>query len=532
MNYRVYKILLIITVGLLLTNCAKRGRPTGGKKDSIAPLLVSASPNHKSINFKAKKIRISFDEYIKLKDVNKQLVISPPLKNTPIITPVGTASKFIDIKILDTLKENTTYTFNFGNSVVDNNEENKLEHFKYVVSTGTYIDSLKIEGTITDAFNQKTDENVSVMLYEINEQFTDSIIFKEKPMYVTSTLDSTNFELSNLKSGKYLLVAIKQPSNNYIYKAKQDKIGFIKDTITLPTDSTFSISIFKEILPFKLSKPIEASKGRIYFGYEGDGKNLTVKLLTNISANFKQESVFEKGKDTLNFWFNNIENDSLSFEVNNLNFKDTVSVKLRSSKQDTLVLKKNIASMLEFRDTFSINSSIPITKIDTSKITFITKDSILVPYSTKLDSYKTKLLINFEKTYKTEYLLNLHPQTITDIFENTNDTLSYKFSTKTLESYGTINLTVSNVHSPVIIELITEKNELIASKKITSSQIINFKHLAPKKYIVRAIFDDNNNDVWDTGNYLQKTQAEKVQYFDFIFEMRANWEENEIFTLK
>jgi len=221
MSYKVYKILLLIALSLFITNCAKRGRPTGGKKDSIPPLLVKATPNHKSINFKATKINIAFDEYIKLKDVNKQLIISPPLKNTPLITPIGTASKFINIKILDTLMENTTYTFNFGNSVVDNNEGNKLEHFKYVVSTGTFIDSLKIEGTISDAFNQKSDENVSVMLYEINEHFTDSIIFKEKPMYVTSTLDSTNFELSNLKAGKYLLVLLNNQAT--IIFIKQNK---------------------------------------------------------------------------------------------------------------------------------------------------------------------------------------------------------------------------------------------------------------------------------------------------------------------
>lgn len=533
MNYRVYKILLLLALSFLITNCAKRGRPTGGKKDSIAPLLVSATPNHKSINFKAKKIKIFFDEYIKLKNVNKELIISPPLKNAPIITPVGTASKFINIKILDTLKENTTYTFNFGNSVVDNNEENKLEQFKYVVSTGTYIDSLTIKGSVSDAFKQETDENITLMLYEINEHFTDSIIFKEKPMYVSSTIDSTNtFEFTYLKGGKYFLLAIKQPSNNYIYNPKLDKIGFLMDTITIPTDETFSLSLFKEVLPFKLSNALEASKGRIFFGYEGDGENLKVKLLDDTSANFKQESVFEKGKDTLNFWYRNLEKDSISFEVTNLNFRDTISVKLRSSKQDTLVLKKNISSMLELRDTFSISSSIPITQVDTSKISLMNKDSISIPFSVKTDSYKTKLSINFNKEPETGYMLKFLPKSITDIFENTNDTLSYKFSTKPIESYGNINLLISNVNSPVIIELLTEKNELIDSKKITQSETLNFSNLVPKKYIVRAIFDDNNNGKWDTGNYLQKIHSEKVQYFSLVLELRANWDLNEVFILK
>ncbi len=534
MNCSSYKILLIVVLSLLLTNCAKRGRPTGGKKDSIAPLLVSATPNHESINFKAKKIKISFDEYIKLKDVNKQLVISPPLKNAPIITPVGTASKFINIKILDTLKENTTYSFNFGSSIVDNNEENKLEHFKYVVSTGTYIDSLKIKGTILDAFNQKTDEHISVMLYEINEQYTDSIIYKEKPMYVSSTIDTTsNFELTNLKAGNYFVLAIKQPSNNYIYNVKQDKIGFLKDTISIPEDSVVNFTLFKEILPFKLSKPLEASKGHILFGFQGKGDGLTLKLLDSTSADFNKAIAFERGKDTLNFWYtNSTKKDSLIFEVTNLNFKDTVTVKLRSSKQDSLQLSSTIKSTLELRDTFSISSNIPITNVDTSKITLIDKDSIAVKFSTEIDSYKNKIFINFKKKIKAEYNLQILPNSITDIFENTNDTLSYKFSTKTIESYGTIILSVSNVKSPTIIEIITEKGEVIETKQITTNQTLSFIHLTPRKYIFRAIYDDNNNGVWDTGNFLQKKYPEKVVYFNKEIDVTANFDYNEIFILE
>lgn len=533
MRYRVYKILVLVALSFLTTNCAKRGKPTGGEKDSIPPLVVYATPNHKSINFKAKKIKISFDEYIKLKDVNNQLVISPPLNNPPIITPVGTASKFINIKILDTLMENTTYTFNFGNSVVDNNEENKLEQFKYVVSTGTYIDSLTLKGTISDSFKEEPDDNVSVMLYEYNQHYTDSIIFKEKPMYLTSTLDSTIFELSNLKAGKYLLLAIKQPSNSYIYKAKQDKIGFIKDTITLPTEESYSISLFKEILPFRLSKPKETSKGRILFGFEGNANDLNIKLLGETPPNFKQELLYERGKDTLNYWFNTIEKDSLLFEVSNTNFIDTVTVKLRSSKQDTVVIKNNISGTLDLRETFSLSSNIPITQVDTSKISLI-KDSIAVPFSVKIDSFKTKLFINFDKEVNSKYALQFLPKTITNIFENTNDTLSYNFSTKDVEDYGIINISVSNVNSPVIIELLNDKEELIDSRRINKNEIINFINLVPGPvYKVRAIFDDNNNGVYDTGNFLRKTFSEKVQYLetDDVLKGKTNWNYNEIFIL-
>ena len=104
-----FKFLSVLVLASILFSCARRGTPTGGDKDTIPPILEKAIPLNKTVNFKEKRIKIYFDEYIKLKDVKTQLIISPPQKNEPIITPVGTASKFISIKILDTLDANTTY---------------------------------------------------------------------------------------------------------------------------------------------------------------------------------------------------------------------------------------------------------------------------------------------------------------------------------------------------------------------------------------------------------------------------------------
>jgi len=532
MNHSVYKILIAIIIVFSFAKCAKRGRPTGGEKDETAPILISASPDHESINFDAKKIKIYFDEYVKLKDMNKQLIISPPLKNTPDISPVGTASKLLTIKLFDTLKENTTYTLNFGNSVVDNNEGNILGGFKYVFSTGTYLDSLKISGDISDSFSRKTDNEIIVMLYEIDSTFNDSIIYKEKPKYVSSTLDSTNYELTNLKEGSYLLLALKQPNNNYIFNPKQDKIGFYKDTITLPGDTSFSFSIFKEILPFKVLRGIETTQGHIIFGFEGDAKEINLKLLDEITTDYNSEVVFEKGKDTLSYWFKNIEKDSLLFEITNQNYIDTLTVQLKSKKKDSLILKSNFNSTLNPRDTFAINSNIPISKIDTSKITLFNKDTIAVPFSTKLDSYKTSLYLNFKQNFQDNYSIQLLPNALSDVFGNINDTLNFKVRTKKLEDYGIISLTISNVNSPVIIQLITEKDELIASQKIASDQTLRFRNLPPKTYIARAIIDENDNGKWDTGNFLLKTHPEKVQYYDGALETRANWDVDYVFILK
>ena len=226
-----------------------------------------------------------------------------PKKTDSVITTVGTASKFISIKILDTLDANTTYSFNFGNSIVDNNEENELGNFKYVFSTGTYIDSLNVTGEVTDPKVKKTAKGIDVMLYEYNASFTDSTIYKQKPRYIANTLDSTLFEITNLRAGKYLLIALKDANNNKIYNPEIDKIGFVKDTITLPTDKKYNFAIFKEVLELKVFRPKEVNKGHLIFGFEGDAKNLNIEMLSQKPDNFKSEIVFENEKDTANYCY-------------------------------------------------------------------------------------------------------------------------------------------------------------------------------------------------------------------------------------
>ncbi len=164
MNY--IKNILVGFFLLLLTQCAIRGIPDGGPKDESPPVLINAIPEENSINFDEKRIRLFFNEYIKLDDFRKQLVVSPPIdKNLYTISPQSGASKYIQIDINDVLPKNTTYVFNFGQSVVDNNEGNILPFFKYVFSTGNYIDSLKISGNIKSAFKRNPDEFISTLLY-------------------------------------------------------------------------------------------------------------------------------------------------------------------------------------------------------------------------------------------------------------------------------------------------------------------------------------------------------------------------------
>jgi uncharacterized protein (DUF2141 family) len=532
MKHSLYKYIIVLLTISLFFNCARRGSPTGGAKDSIPPILVKAIPSVETINFKETKIKIYFDEYIKLKDVKKQLVISPPQKYEPIISPVGTASKFISIKILDTLDANTTYAFNFGKSIVDNNEENELGNFKYVFSTGNYIDSLSIRGKVTDPTVKKMVTGIDVLLYEYNEAFTDSIIYKQKPRYVANTLDTTLFEITNLKAGKYLLIALKDANGNKIYNPEIDKIGFVNDTVTIPTNKNFNFTIFKEIPKLLVLKPKEITKGHLIFGYQGNAKDISINLLTKTPANFKSHIIFEKNKDTINYWYTPFEADSLNFLVSNKEFSKEFTLKPRTSKIDSLKVQKSTNNVLHLLDTFSLATNTPIANFDTSKIKIIDQDSVNIKFTPIISPSNNKLYLNFDKKHNSEYNFELLPKAVTDIYEISNDSMFFKLKTKTPEDYGILNIEIiATKTSAFIVELLDDKNKLIRTVKIEKPGLVKFDFLNPGNYSARITIDENNNGIWDTGNFLEKHQPEVVKYFDKIIELRANWEVNETFSL-
>jgi uncharacterized protein (DUF2141 family) len=523
-----YKTLFLVLSIVFLYSCARTGRPDGGPKDELAPLFVTSNPPYKTINFSSKEVRLQFNEFIKLKDLNKQLIVSPPLKNPLLVTPQGTASKFLKIEILDTLAANTTYIFNFGNAIEDNNENNKLENFKYIFSTGSYIDSLETSGFVANAFTNKKPKKTNVLLYRIDSTFTDSIIYKQKPNYVTTALDTTKFNFTNLKKGKYLLLALEENSSDYIFDPRVDKIGFYPETITLPKDSVLikPIKLFKEIQTYRFIRAKEVSKGKIEFGYEGKIKDLKVTLLSKVSDSFKSISRFEIDKDTLSYWHTPIAVDSLNFIVSNDIFRDTVTVKFRKNKLDSLKTTPSVGSTLHLRDTFFIKSNNPIIKIDTSKIVFIDRDTLKVNYSNYISKKENKIGFVFEKKQQEKYSLKALPGSFIDIYDIKNDSLNYNFKTIELEDYGRITLNVVNTASKyLIIDLLSgkEKDQIIERRYLNTSETLVFNLLQPNTYTVRAIIDENNNKNWDTGNYLLKKLPEEVIYYEEELKVRANY---------
>lgn len=527
-------LFLVLAVSAFL-QCARRGAPSGGAKDVTPPKLLKAEPDNMTINFKGNKIRLYFDEYIKLKDLEKQLIVSPPLKHTPLITPQGTPRKYVEIIIKDTLIENTTYTFNFGQSIIDNNEGNPSSYLTYVFSTGDYIDSLTVSGVVADGFNQKADNFISVMLYQLDSTYTDSTIYKRPPNYITNTLDSANiFHLKNLKEGKYALFALKDEAKNNVFNQKTDKIAFITDTVSLPTDSIYVLTLFKEVPDYTIMVPNFAAKNKIIFGYQGIGDDIAITSLTRLADSVKTKITKERNKDTLNYWITPFTADSLVFMVSNEKEKlrDTFTVKTRKLAADTLIFQPNQRGSLEFGEPFFMAANTPITALDSTKASLWSKDSIVVKHTVAFDTLGNKIDFDFEVEPNESYTLELFPGFITDFFGERNDTLSFNLSTKSYADFGNLSLTLNGeVTYPLIVQLTDEKGTVKKEQFAAEPKKFEFRNITPSKYLIRVIHDGNGNQKWDTGNYLKGIQPEKVSYYPSVLEVRANWELEQTFTL-
>ncbi|TVZ15860.1 Ig-like domain-containing protein [Maribacter sp. MAR_2009_72] len=536
MGRKILGFIFLFIILLVSYQCAQRGTPTGGPKDITPPKLLKAEPANLSTNFSEKKIRLYFDELVKLKDIQKQLIISPPLKYAPILSPLGGANKFVEITLKDTLEPNTTYTLNFGRGIVDNNEENAIPFFTYIFSTGDYIDSLELSGVVTDAFNKKVDQFISVMLYKIDTSYTDSTIYKRPPNYITNTLDSAViFKLKNLKEGKYALFGIKDAANNNVFDQKTDKIGFVEDTINLPTDSIYLLNLFKEIPDYGVAVPSMVASNKISFGYYGDGSAISIEPVNALPDTVKSIVVKERDKDTLNFWFTPFEMDSILFSITNeqLKLKDTFNVKNRKVAFDSLKISMNQRGNIEFDQPINLQINTPLISFDTTKIKLMDKDSVPIVHTITLDTLENQLNFDFTIATGQNYQLDLFPGAITDFFEQTNDTVSYNLRTKSPADYGnlTLNLNSNTIQYPIIVQLTNEKGEVQREIYAKESQSFEFINLNPGKYMARVIYDLNGNGKWDTGNYLKKIQPERVSYYPTTIELRANWEKIETFNL-
>ena len=527
----------IVTSALVIFGCAKRGNPSGGPIDSIPPVLVNANPKLNSTNFDSDEIRLTFDEWVKLENIQDQLIISPPIdKSSYEITPLSGVTKKVFLRFLDSLNPKTTYTINFGNSIQDNNENNPLTFFSYTFSTGETIDSLFIMGNIRDAFDQETDDYISLQLYRVDSLFKDSIIYSDKPTYISNTLDSTNYKFQNLKEGKYLLIALKDLDNNYFFDPFYDKIGFMDSLIILPRDSIIDLKLFKEETDLVWEKPHFINSEKIGFGYYGRLDIDKIKIETNIPDSVNYVFTKEKDIDTLNLWLSKNSFDSLNFSLIESDTIKLTTVKFDRKKDsliDSLNLSPKTINIIHINESFKISSNIPVANVEDSLITVRDIDSLVIPFSTEINSQLNEVFISFDVSPSDKYNIFIKPNAIKDIRGGVNDSINYNVVSQTLEDYGNIFLDIlGGNNSKYILQLLNANNEIIREyKNAYSNSLYTFNYVIPGKYTFRLIEDLNSNDVWDTGNYIKRKQPEPVYYFPSEIDVRANWDLNETFNL-
>ena len=229
-NYRMvsFRILILFAWSVLCWSCAQQGSPTGGPRDEVPPRVTESDPPNYSTRFASHKIMITFDEFIVVENVNQELIVSPPMEEKP---DVKLKKKTIVIEFEEELKENTTYTFNFGRAIKDLHEGNILMNFEYVFSTGDVLDSMSVRGILRNAEDLSYPEDpVSIMLYR---DLGDSVPLKEIPLYVGRSADSGIFSINNLSPDVYKVFALKDGNNNLLFDLPTEEIAFLDTALTV-----------------------------------------------------------------------------------------------------------------------------------------------------------------------------------------------------------------------------------------------------------------------------------------------------------
>ncbi len=265
--------------------------------------------------------------------------------------------------------------------------------------------------------------------------------------------------------------------------------------------------------------------------YEGNSNKSEITLKNKVEILPTIITKFPK-KDSLQVWFKPLKVDSLALAVSKDKYKGNFSFKIKDQKKDTLNIVPVQNGALNFREQFTLESATPLTHFDNSKIKLINKDSVSVDFTTKYDDFNQRLFFDFKKEPSEKYTFTIMPGALTDYLEQSNDTLVYNLNTRSLSDYGNLIVNLQNVkHFPVIVELTNAKGDVLASEYSESKTKIEFNLVEPALFSLRLIYDENKNKEWDTGNYLEKRQAEEVIYFSKEIDVRANWDVEQVFDV-
>lgn len=591
MKRLIRKVLAVVTVIAALYSCASIGRPDGGPLDETPPRFIGSTPAAGALNNTKTKVSLSFDEFIKLEKANEKVVISPPQVQQPEIKASG---KKISVNLLDSLKPNTTYTIDFSDAIVDNNEGNPLGNFAFTFSTGSVIDTMEVSGTLLEASNL---EPVKGMLVGMHSNLSDTAFTKLPFDRVARTDSRGHFTIRGVAPGKYRIFGLMDADQNFAFSQKSEALAF-NDSLIIPRweerirqDTTWVDSLtidtvverkytyylpdnvilrsFKEDLFSQYlvkNERLTPEKFTLYFAAKAD----TLPVLKGLNFDEKDAFIIEKNltNDTIHYWVKDsllYKQDTLSLSLNYL-YTDTLNQLVPRTDTLNLVAKNvkkavdepkkkkkkkgeeeepeptkflhvstYIPSAMDVYDYISLSFDEPIASFDSAAIHLKQKVDTLwedIPFTFEQDSLKLrKYNLYYEWEPGKEYEFSVDSTAFHGIYGLFTDKIKQNIKVRSLEEYGAIYFNVSGCDSIAFVELLDTQDKVVRKVPVVNGQA-DFYFLNPGKYCARLINDTNGNGVWDSGEYETKRQPEMVYYYPQILEPKANWEVEQTWDVK
>ncbi|NOX84836.1 MAG: Ig-like domain-containing protein [Chlorobi bacterium] len=586
------KIVFYVLMIFIIYRCAHPVMPSGGKKDTMPPVVIETEPQNRSARFASKKFTITFDEFIQLENITQKVLISPPMKELPEFRVRG---KSLQVKFMEDLKPNTTYSINFADAITDITEKNALLNYTYIFSTGDKVDSMSIAGDVYNAFDLKPVEDVSVMLYKVEKDTIplDSMPFKRQPYYLSKTDKNGHFVLTGLADIPYMIFALKDLNANYIYDQPGEEIAFldslirpqyiepmkndtaisdssvfVPDTVLLENPQSLADSLRQDSLKQYESQQINYElflfdekdsaqkvlgtkllrKNVVQFAFTWPAEDVTIKAL-NFSADTTWHLVeMSPGKDTVTWFIKNLPVDTLDLLI--MHGTDTldkflqrlspIEIRIRNRKKNQQKKK----GYLEFKSNIKGNTlrldkdpelifDYPVVRVISDSILLVSgKDSTYNPEFYFDDSLHRKMVFPVKLKEETRYTLVIPDSAVIDWNGLHNKEKSMGFSTKSLRDYGIFVIEVVPAYPMnYILQLMTDKEKVKREVYFSSDTTFTFNYLAPGDIILKVIYDANGNRKWDSGNFIYKIEPEWVDFYDKKVTIRANWEVQEEWKL-
>lgn len=514
---------------LFATSCALQVAPQGGDRDTRPPVLLRTIPPSGTTGFCAKEIVFEFDEYLQLKDVASKLVVSPPLHQAPT---VKLRKNRLVMELTDTLHTATTYTFNFGDAISDLNEGNTYPELTYVIATGQVLDTLRISGMVSKAEDLKPEKGMLVMLYPAGSP--DSIPYTDRPLYFSKTDGRGYFSIRNIAPGRYRVFALSDANSNYRYDDPSERIAFLENEIT-PPDSLLQLSSFKKPGPLALSRAAADGPGKVVLILNKPDAMASIRIISDSIRTGIRNRIASASGDTVVYWYTDLTADSAAFEIRLNDRIDTVQVRL--SRLDTASVRKRASFHLTVdvpaaasgtqpvHLPLQFQTNHPIEAFDTTRIVLL-KNGTPVRLSAPSLQSPTSLQFPVRWDEDQSYDILLYPGAFSDIFQQRNDTVRYRFTTNAADDYGSLRVSMTGAVASEahVLLLVSDDDRPVRSAAFIGDTVCVFEHIVPGNYRLKRIADRNKNGQWDPGDDFLRIQPEAVTYYTDPVPVRANWD--------